>query len=265
MRHSLRRQSGLTLLEIILVVSLASSILLLSIRQYESYKLDSDVQQVLYNVDQIFQAASYYYQANCKRQINQTTMTPIAGTGSLDPANSPTNPKFIDAQADLVTPGYLKAPILFNPIVRYMQGSEVLKSYSVQFNLVTPLPSRSVPLSAGGTGNTGTIYVWKIQVAVALANPATAPQYLNLLRGDCLSHMIGGSLVAPCPATPTPPTANDTYVVFSRLPSFATPGSQSGLEATNATVKQFTQQYETYPILYLLDTGGVGQNYLCGP
>lgn len=265
MRHSLHRQSGLTLLEIILVVTIGLSIILLGVKQYQSYKLDSDVQQVLYNVDQIFQAASYYYQANCKRQMNQTTMTPIAGTGTLDPANSPLNPKMIDAQADLVTPGYLKQPILFNPIVRFMNGSTVLKSYAVQFNLVTPLPSRSVPLSAGGTGNTGTIYVWKIQVAVALAKPAMAQQYLNLLRGDCLSHMLGGSVVAPCPATPTAPGPNDDYVVFTRLPSFATPGSQSGLEATNATVKQFTQQYETYPILYLIDTGGVGQNYLCGP
>lgn len=265
MRHSLRRQSGLTLLEIILVVSIGLTILVLGAKQYQSYKIDSNVQEVLYNVDQIFQAASYYYKANCKRQMNQTTMTPIAGTGKLDPANSPANPKVILADVDLAVAGYLKQPIRLNPIVKYSNGSSPEKLYAVQFNLVTPLPSRTVTLSSGGTANTGTIYVWKIQVAVPLAKATMAKTYLNLLRGDCLSHSIAGGAVAPCPATATAPGANDTYVVFSRLPSFPTPTSQSGLEATNATVKQFTQQYETYPILYLIDKNGAGQNYLCSP
>lgn len=264
MRKGLNQQRGVTILEIILVLAISSSILLLSVKQYQSYKLDSDVNQVLYNVDQIFQAASYYYQANCRNQVSSTTGAPIAGSGLLDPANSPTNPTVVTA-ADLLKNQFLREALPINPIVFYDPTSEIMKSYVVQFNLVSPPPQKVISLSNGGTANVGAIYVWKIQVAVRLRNPATAVQYLSLLRGNCLSNQTG-SMVTPCPSTPTTPGATDTYVVFERLPSLPSTEGNSGLNATNVAVKQFNQQYTTYPILYL--TSGVTpvtpQNYLCG-
>lgn len=265
MQTSLSKHYGVTVLEILLVLLTASGILLLSMRQYQSYKIDSDVNQVLYNVDQIFQAASYYYQANCRNQVNSSTSTPIAGSGTLDPANSPTNP-FPVLASDLLQNHYLSQAVPINPIVYNDPSSTIMKSYVVQFNLVAPQAQRVVNLSGGGTANTGTIYVWKIQVAVRLENTATVRQYLSLLRGDCLSSYTG-STVTPCPSTPAAvPSATDTYVVFERLPSLPSSKGNSGLNANNAAIKQFNQQYTTYPILYL--TSGVTpvppQNYLCG-
>jgi prepilin-type N-terminal cleavage/methylation domain-containing protein len=265
MRTGLIKQSGFTLLESILVLVIASSIVLLSIRQYQSYKIDSDVNQVLYNVDQLFQAASYYYQANCRNQVNQTTMVPIANSGALDPANSPTNPFSVDAYNDLYSNRYLRTLLPINPIVYYNPSSTPMKGYVVQFNLQTPQTQRVINLSSGGTVNAGAIYVWKIQVAVRLTDPTKASQYLSLLRGDCLSRQVGAT-VTRCPSVPAAPVAGDDYVVFERLPSLPTAQGNSGLNATNVMVKQFNQQYTTYPILYL--TSGVTpvppQNYLCG-
>lgn len=264
MRKGFNQQQGVTILEIILVLAISSSILLLSIRQYQSYKIDSDVNQVLYNVDQLFQAASYYYQANCRNQVNSTTGMVIPGSGLLDPSNNPTNPTVVTA-FNLLQNRFLREALPISPIVFFDPTSELMKSYVVQFNLVSPQAQRVINLSAGGTANAGAIYVWKIQVAVRLRNPATATQYLNLLRGNCLSNQTG-SMVTPCPSTPSAPGATDTYVVFERLPSLSSTEGNSGLNATNVAVKQFNQQYTTYPILYL--TSGVTpltpQNYLCG-
>jgi prepilin-type N-terminal cleavage/methylation domain-containing protein len=258
------KQSGFTLLESMLVLAIASSILLLSVRQYQSYKIDSDVNQVLYNVDQLFQAASYYYQANCRNQVNSTTMVPIANSGVLDPSNNPSSPLAVSPN-NLYLSRYLSQLLPINPIVFYNAAAAPMSGYVVQFNLQTPQTQRVVNLSGGGTANAGTIYVWKIQVAVRLANAAKASQYLNLLRGDCLSRQVG-SIVTPCPSVLAPPVAGDSYVVFERLPSLPSSEGNSGLNATNVMVKQFNQQYTTYPILYL--TSGVTpvppQNYLCG-
>lgn len=264
MHQGFNQERGVTILEIILVLAISSAILLLSVKQYQSYKVDSDVNQVLYNVDQIFQAASYYYQANCRNQVSPTTGMSIPGSGLLDPSNNPANPTVVQADY-LLQNHYLRDALPVNPIVYYDPTSALMKSYVVQFNLVSPQSQRVINLSNGGTANGGTIYVWKIQVAVRLRNPATVSQYLNLLRGNCLSHQVG-AMVTPCPSTPAAPSANDTYVVFERLPSLPSAEGNSGLNATNVAVKQFNQQYTTYPILYL--TSGVTpvtpQNYLCG-
>lgn len=265
MQRGLIKHTGITIFEMLLVLAIAMSILLLSIKQYQSYKIDSDVSQVRYNVDQLFQAASYYYQGNCRNQVNSSTGVPIAGSGALDPANNPSNPTVVQANT-LYTARYLSQPIYQNRLVAFDPTSTPMKSYVVQFNLKTPQAQRTVNLSGGGTANVGTIYVWKIQVAVLLNDTTTKTQYLALLGGDCLSRLSGGGQVIPCPSTPTAPTANDNYVVFERLPSLPSTEGNSGLGPTNVMVKQFNQQYTTYPILYLTGGGTPSppQNYLCG-
>ncbi len=264
---SLRQQSGLTLVETMLVAVISLLMITMGIRQYQSYQRDSDVAQVVYNVDQILQAAGYYYQANCRNQFNATTGTYVTGSGTLDPSNNPPNPLLINAYTDLWQAGFLKTPIKYVPLV-YMTGSPtdqsaILKPYVVQFNLTTPQQQRTVSLSDGTTANLGTIYVWRAQVSVLLNDSTTAKQYLQLLRGDCLSHL-QGSIVAPCPAVPTAPTSLDKYVVFERLPSTTGTSTSSGLEVNNASVNQFNQQFNTYPMLYLTGTSSSSQNYLCG-
>lgn len=269
MLKSLKRQAGITLVESMLVAVVSILLIGLSVRQYESYRQDAEVSQLTYNVDQVLQAAGYYYQANCRNQFNASTEKYITGSGTLDPSNSPTNPFNIDVVSDLYTPGYLKASITRNPLVYYPGVSTnmdvILKPYRVQFNLTTPQQQRTVALSDGTTANLGTIYVWRIQVSVLMKDSATAQAYYRVLKATCLSRL-QGNIVLPCPAVPTPPTSLDTYMVFERLPSLTGSQNTSGLNITNARVNQFNQTQTTIPMLYLTgsSTASTAQNYLCG-
>lgn len=273
MRDALNRQSGITLLETMLVAVIASSIIMMSFQQYQSYKLDSDIMQVKYNVDQLFRAASYYYQANCRNQWNASTGAPIAGSGALDPLNNPTNPTVI-TPIQLLQQGYMRQALPLVPKLVYDDGSNTMAGYVVQYNLLTPQQARTVALSNGGTANVGNVYVWRIQVAVyikpntfsfkgvPISSKDAAIKYMSMLGGLCVSDL-NGSFVTPC----TSVTTVGDYVVFERLPSFASPETESGLYPTNAVNKQFNQQYTTYPILYLTGStpaANAPQNYLCG-
>ncbi len=266
---SLRQQSGITLTETMLVAVISMMIITMGIQQYQSYKRDSDVSEVVYNVNQILQAAGFYYQANCRNQFDATTNSYITGSGALDPANNPSNPTVVDVYTGLWNTGYLKNQIKYNPLVYTTVAAstqaEIMKAYVVQFNLTTPQAQRTIALSDGTTANVGNIYVWRVQVSVLLRDSATAQQYLKLLGGDCLSRL-QGSQVLPCPAVPTAPTSLDMFVVYERLPSMTSASTSSGLEPTNASVNQFNQQYTTYPMLYLTGSTAAStpQNYLCG-
>lgn len=252
---------GMSLLEVMLVLAIGSGIIVLGLRQYESLKRDSDASQLLYNVDQIFQAAADYYQANCRRQIDPLTGLAVGTAGTLDPdyTPQPTNPYSISV-ADLISGGYLTAKLPSNPLVNE-SGSN--GGYVVQFNLVTPVPDRTVVTSSGSTVKLGQIIMWRIQVAANLKNATTATSYKNILRADCLSAPSAtGTAISPCSDG-----VSGTYVVWERLPSFAVPESNSNLWMTNATVKKFNQLYQTYPMLYLMGLPTSyypQQNYLCG-
>ena len=109
--------------------------------------------------------------------------------------------------------------------------------------------------------------MWQAQVAIELSDTETAETYKNLLNGDCLSSLQGG-IVQPCASN-----AVGHYVVWERLPSFASPNSESGYYETNPTGKQFTQMYTTYPGGYLIGSQGTipttsgttqPQYFLCG-
>jgi prepilin-type N-terminal cleavage/methylation domain-containing protein len=70
MRSSLIKKnwaSGVTLLEVMLVIAIAGSILAMGISQYQSMQRDSNVRQVQANVDTLFNAMAYWYKANCGR------------------------------------------------------------------------------------------------------------------------------------------------------------------------------------------------------
>lgn len=261
MKTMRRRFAGVTLLEIMLVMVIASALLVMSIKQYEIYRRDADVSQALFNVNQVFYAAALYYQANCRQQWNPTT-GPIAGTGALDPNNSPSNPYPMPIST-LVSQGYLAVTL---PQSRLINSLGTGGGYIIQFNRTTPDPDRTVSTSSSQTVKTGSIIIWRVQVAVELRKSATASQYKNILQADCLSTL-SGSTVTPCASVGAPPTTGTIYAVWERLPSFAAPQANSNLWITNATVKEFSQMYFTYPILYLTGVPSSQypkQNYLCG-
>ena len=66
MRMSVKQQTGVSLLELLLVLAIASSIALLGIRMYQRYQVDQDAERLLYTVNTLFLGMSRYYQANCR-------------------------------------------------------------------------------------------------------------------------------------------------------------------------------------------------------
>src|SRR3990167_6219050 len=137
-RSDSSRMQGVTLIEVMLVIAIATSLTLMVMKQYQMMKRDSDVQQVNYNVDQIMDAAARYYQANCRVQVDATTGQVVGTAGTLDPAHAPppSNP-FIITVAALRAAGYLTAVLPPNPIVNEAGANN---GYMVQFNQVTPIP-----------------------------------------------------------------------------------------------------------------------------
>jgi hypothetical protein len=265
--------SGVTLVEAILVMAVASSIIMIAMKQARIYRNDNDINQVLHDVDEVFQGASYFYQANCKMQADPVT-GPIGGTGVLDPKyfpappatptpTPPSNPYPVTI-AQLKSGGFLTNKVAFSPIVNTSAAND---GFIVQFN--QDISDRSFSTSAPVTTiKLGKIIMWQIQVAVLLRNPAKALVYGKLLGADCLSTVDpSGTTVTPCssapPGLPTPPV----YAVWSRLPSYATPASNSNQWISNADRQVFNQLYETYPVSVLQNVPASSypqQNYLCG-
>ncbi|HTM63883.1 MAG TPA: hypothetical protein VL360_05220 [Gammaproteobacteria bacterium] len=263
--------AGVTLLEVMLVLVIGSAILAVGMNQYQAMRRDSDVNAAMYNVDQIFQAAADFYQANCRIQISPATGQ-VNGTGKLDPRYiasdgtpaTPPNPYPITI-TELRTDGFLNVTLPVNPIIA---STGVNGGYMVQFNMVTPPPDRTLVTSSGTTIKLGQIIMWRTQVAIQLNDQTKANTYMNAMGADCISILgADGQTVTPCRELGAVPVGATLYLVWERLPSFAVPASNSNLWMTNARVKGFTQQYDTTNSTSLgnVPAGSYpAQYYLCG-
>ena len=255
---SLQNQIGLSLIEVMLVLAVAASMLVFGIRQYQQFKLQQDIRQVQQTIDSLFVALGHYYQAYC-------------GSGlSLDPAQTPDNP-FVILPSDLVAEQFL--PANWNAI-----KVPFVSSYITQLNL-----NDANVLNVQGCWNFGTytcgsldtlpptstgyVYTWRIQVAIQLTTGANAQAYKAALGADCLSTL-NGDAVTPCSSTST-----GNFLVWERWPSFASQQIVSNLWMSMQQLKQFNIQY-THDQMYELNNGpwetsagvtGTGaQPYLCG-
>lgn len=256
-----KRQSGLSLVEALLVLIIATSILFFSLRQYEVFRRDADIQQVKANVDVLFVAMAEFYKANCYGQVDPTTGAVTAGRLNPAHASNPLpGPVHIDINADLIAGGYLTddVPFPLSPIVdNSADPTDKFSGYIVQFN--------SAQATRTMNGTIGTVVTWKPQIAVRIKDTTLTSQYLNLLNGNCLSSL-SGNTVTPCP---TAGSSTGTYVVWERMPSLVSSKANSTLWPLRAVLNQFTQMYTTHSTTYLLTRSGLTpanqtQYYLCG-
>lgn len=261
MRVLRQRQYGVTLLEILLVLALAALILILSVNQYFIYRKDLDRQRLQYNVDAYFQAMANYFRANCDdpySDLAKTIQNPLYGLYA--------NQYLPIDIATLKSNGYLTQQLPLNPLA---DNKDASGGYIAQFNQMQvsgALPQRIGQLSDGNTRQIGQVVSWTVQVAVKLKDPSLAGQYKQQLGADCVSSSstIGtNTYVLPCNLAPT--DAKD-YLVWQRFPSGASPDAKSVLWYSMPNVKQFTQMYDTFPILFLTSTTANGQVqiYRCG-
>jgi prepilin-type N-terminal cleavage/methylation domain-containing protein len=260
-------QLGMTLLEVMLVIAIAASLLLVGMQTYFQFSLQGELTKVNFNVNVLFQAMRNYYYANCAANRDYATGNQIDNTtGLMDPSvNTLSGSNLVlDITNDLVNRGFL---------TNWHPGlSPIATNYVVQFNLYNyatfhPQNVRNVwfcyagTCYASSTVATNNIYLWSIQVAVKV-DSTKASQYKNMLGADCVSSLVGG-IVSPCSGAHT---AVD-YVVFERLPSYASSRANSPLWLSDPMLKQFKQQY-TNDDDYAVTTNAASftgyQNYLCG-
>ncbi len=264
-------QNGVTLLEVMLVLAIMSSIVVLSIKMYQGFKLQQDLDQVQFNVDQLFSAMGAYYKANC--QGSSATLDPNA-TAYLPPATSLSlltpkhisNGTFTAVYTDLQNYG-LPARLISTPLLDN-QGN----TYVLQFNpslSVTPVQVNACVVMVPGTACTPTSstlpaaqsLIWRAQVAVKLKDPTKGPAFKSSLGATCLSDGTTSLLVDPCSA----PNPLAKYLVWERLPSFASPNSTSSLWISMPILNQFNLQYTHDQMYELSDTGAARPTYyLCG-
>jgi hypothetical protein len=250
-------EAGLTLLEVILVIVIATSLTLLSVKQYQQLRLQSSISQLQANVDQIAAAAARYYYANCSGGTLDPRSTSFKGYGS----------QVLNITSDLYTPGYLTSYPPLNPIIA---GSTAGSGYIVQLvgtsstrtTCATPAGSTTVDCSTP----IGTNVNWSIVVAVQLNDSTKAKTYLGSSGANCITNQTGTGATKPVYTCANAPSASTNYLAWEVLPSMASIKAQSVLWITNPVVKQFKQYNESYSLSYLTSVSHSPeyQYYVCG-
>tara|TARA_R110000868_G_scaffold108769_3_gene296632 strand:+ start:1840 stop:2658 length:819 start_codon:yes stop_codon:yes gene_type:complete len=271
MKYKKTKMTGVTMLEVLLVLAIGSAMIIAALRLNQTFKREAEISTLRFNVDQIFQAAAGFYQANCRVSVDpETGIVPDTGllatpdADDIDPANRTIVAVPI---ADLKSFGFLNTDVtLASPFVR----TTLDESYIVQFNQLAPV-TREITLKDDTKRYGGKIVMWKMQVAVELRDQSAvaAERFKVLLDADCLSTLNdAGDKVIPCSLNPVPEDDDPIYVVWERLPSYATEGQLPNMWTTNANVKSFTNMYTISHTIYKTtndeDEARPAENYLCG-
>ena len=266
----MKTHQGVTIFEMLLVLLIAAVIMVISIQQYLVYERQNQIDRVNANVDILFRAMQNFYQANCSANYNYAGEV-TQGSGALDPSvvgasqNYPIN---IATQLIGVAPavGFISQPIIQVPLVDASAG---YLGYVAQFNLATSFTRTADDNTTPPVPRViGTVYVLKAQIAVKIADAANIATYQKDLGADCISDAAGSGIVTPCESSPS---ANGTYLVWSRLPSWASPSSIPPTWPSAPLLRQFKEQY-THDTFYEMNNNGqvespngpVASNYLCG-
>jgi len=279
-----RNMIGMTLVETILALVIATSIIMMGFRLYLTYQSDAAAQQVRYNAEEIIRSAAMYYYANCQKSDANTTAT-------LDPDNSPANPYTNLKVSDLISSGYLmKAPPL-SPLVNSTDANT--KGYLIQFNMFTnPRKNCTTPGDPTTCDQIGVNVNYNIQVSVLLKNESLGKRYLNMTGATCLTTANGTNKVVSCTQAatfeancklmrdPTSPSYNPTlantnncpvlggtygnYLSWERLPSMSSQQGQSVMWSTNPMTMQFKQRNELKNSLSYMYANPTATNFLCG-
>lgn len=243
-----KTQGGATLLEIILVLSISGLFFVMGIQLYQSFQNTFQLQELKYNVDQLFEAAAAYYKANCAAgPISPTPPSFLSqfpvNTGTV--SYPPTSPYAVSILTNLLGGGYLDNQNWHpaNPVVNPSGGES---GYIVQLNPIVstvPIPVNACVVLAAGTAclpitssniaspnnaysaTSGTtipttqalVVTWAVQVAVNVQPQSKIASYAAILGADCMSDSSTPGTVDPCSVG----NGTHNYLVWSRIPSAA--------------------------------------------
>lgn len=263
----IKKIQGITLLEAMLALAIASSLALLGLRQYAQFKFSRDAFALKYNVDNLFQGMRNYYYANCA-ESKDADMT----LHTLAPSRNPSNPFPVNIPVTLGS--YFDAK--WNPFNPLVNSSFANGGYEAQFNNVVfqgdrkenfcyyySGTSQTSPLCATMNNASASIYLWVAQVVVKVSDPTITLALKGLTGADCALKDYTSSSIVDCSQGVT--TGSPSYLVWQHLPSFVSPDLSSGLGGATSAVKAFNLQY-TNDSYYELVSGTYDGTmyYLCG-
>jgi type II secretory pathway pseudopilin PulG len=281
---------GLTLIETMLVLSIAAFLILLGMRQYQQYRIDASFVQVKKNVDVLFQALGQYYQANCRNvsdeAISSLTGKPATSTkgdlapgGNLNVDYTLTNKAYLIDIQQMVQNHYLPPNWqTITPIVDtdsyvanfiFMLGTKQMyacwnyytTSSTVQCNTALYFPSST---DVGPTDiQPDQVAFWLVQVSAHVYNDTDGSKTLAYL-GPTGANCASGS-PDTCDGSTTP-----SYLIWQQLPTKSGSKINSDLWVSQQQEAMFNQQY-THDVMYefanpnYAPTGSnIDYYYLCG-
>lgn len=269
------RLRGLTLLETMLVLAIAASIILMGLKQYELQDTEKNYLLLKYNVEELFQGLKQYYQVNCDDMVS------ASGTVTRKGTLSPHSPQPVNTSLPFPVSITTLQPYLQKDWPRYapvVENPSGISSYIAQFNPSSPPPERNAyacqyfgsgapqctdPLQRNIVNSK--ILLWQAQVAVKMLDPSKTIAYVGVVGADCAVNDLPSDRPINC-STDAVKEGNAVYMVWQRLPSFASTTIKSAHQIANPVAKQFKLQYTHDPMyeMYNQNSGTNYQYYLCG-
>lgn len=274
-----RLQQGVTLLEIMLVLSVSALLFISTIKMYEQFQTTLVLSQMQENVDQLFQATADYYHVFCNpvlanqaAQAAQQNGYPMGVPFNVSSTPLPSGPIPVTISG-LISTGYLSNWHPYVPMVNPAGGEA---GYVVQMNPVTPpssIPVNVCPVFVPGkpcvaitaapsssksfaspplaqiSSSQAEVRTWVIQIAVHVANKKKIGGYGAVLGASCISGL-SGSTVDPC----TAPNASGDWLVWTRTPSAISIKKGPLYSTFQPMLREFKLQY-SHDQYYELNSG----------
>lgn len=269
---------GMTLLEIMLVLAIAASMILMGIQLYQSSETEKNYFVLKTNVDLLFQAMKGYYQTECDLYFSENGSVGSKGALTFNPANAPIPPAFASISFDVTTVNrYIASTWPRYTSVVYDNSSEAA-SYFAQFNPLTGTNKKTYACWYFGSGSpvcdpastlsSSNIVLWQAQIAVKMKDPAKTTYYVGIAGADCAVDTIPSDAPVNCATGGVTMGVSANYMVWQRLPSFSSPNIRSPNWISNPVVKEFKLQYTHDPMYELYNPSAtlpdMYQYYYCG-
>ncbi len=263
--YNKRKQSGATILEVLLVLAIVAAMVLLGIRQYVNYRRSADVEQLKQTIDIIFKGMSDFYRANCFGQYNPATNRytfSVFRTSAGSPLVTTTanNTLVINMDTQLRgTPKYInltdnqfRSPLIDYTKFQHGFHLQFVRGFLDVFVCTEGINATGIDPASGCTKKVkvGQVVVWTPQVTVQPSAAITAQQLRNVADATCTTNVVG-TYTTPCPLSSPSSTA---AVSWMRQPSMPTRGTTSTYSFLMPTLNAFTQMYQSDGILYLTST-----------
>jgi len=241
-------QGGVTLLELMLVLSISGLVFVMGIKMYQAFQNTLQLQELSYNVDELFEAAGNYYRANCAAggfSPNPPSFLSQFPVNTAQTSYPPTASYPVSIVANLLATGYLNSQNWppANPVVDpsggesgyLVQLNPIVSTVSIPVNACVVLTpgTACLPITSGNLTSPNNAYAavpgttipstqaqvvsWVVQVAVKVQPQSKIAAYAAATGADCLSDSASPGTVDPCSLG----NGSHRYLVWSRLPSAA--------------------------------------------